>query len=244
MERLTSRSAPAQRQDVGTGMSRVVSVNVAQPRAVRWQERDVQTGIFKEPVVGLVQVRRLNLDGDRQADLTVHGGADKAVYAYAAEHYPFWREQLGRELPFGMFGENLTIEGLSLEDEIAIGDRFRIGTAELVVTQPRLPCFKLGIRFGDPQMVKRFLAAGRTGCYLRVEEEGELQAGDTVVPLERHPARVPVSEITRLYARDRDDSKGLRRMLALDALPNDWRPFFEKLLTKASGSASRPPRAE
>jgi MOSC domain-containing protein YiiM len=217
--------------------ARVVSVSVAEPREVRWRGRPVQTGIFKEPVVGPVAVRWLNLDGDRQADLAVHGGLDKAVYVYPAEHYPFWREALGRELPFGMFGENLTIEGLALEDEIAIGDRLRIGTSELVVTQPRLPCFKLGLRFGDPHMVKRFLAEGRTGYYLRVKREGELQAGDLVVPVERHLARVPVSEITRLYSRDRDDIDGLRRILALDALPDDWRPFFARLLNEEPGAS-------
>lgn len=218
-----------------SNLARVLSVNVAEPRDVQWRGRPVRTGIFKEPVAGPVAVRWLNLVGDRQADLTVHGGVDKAVYAYPAEHYPFWREALGRELPLGMFGENLTIEGLPLENEIAIGDRLRIGESEFVVTQPRLPCFKLGIRFGDPHMVRRFLQEGRTGYYLRVMHEGELQVGDSVVPVERHPARVPVSEITRLYARERDDAEGLRRMVALDALPDDWRPFFEKLLTERTG---------
>ena len=226
-------SATARHRQGGAGTARVVSVNVAEPREVRWRGRPVLTGIFKEPVPGPLAVRRLNLDGDRQADLAVHGGVDKAVYVYPAEHYPFWREELGRELPPGMFGENLTIEGLPLENEIAIGDRFRVGSAELVVTQPRLPCFKLGIRFGDPHMVKRFLAAGRTGYYLRVEGEGELRAGDAVAQLACHRLRVPVSEITRLYAHDRDDADGLRRVLELDVLPEDWRPFFERNLALA-----------
>ena len=132
---------------------RVVSVNVGLPRSVSWRRREVTTGIFKEPVEGRVPLHRLNLDGDRQADLAVHGGAAKAVYAYPLEHYAFWREQLGEELPFGAFGENLTVEGLPLEGEVALGDRFRIGSCELVVTQPRLPCYKLGLRFGDRKSV-------------------------------------------------------------------------------------------
>jgi MOSC domain-containing protein YiiM len=207
----------------------VVSVNVGLPRRVLWRRREVTTGIFKEPVNGRVRVGGLNVEGDRQADLTVHGGADKAVYLYRAEHYPYWQEQLGRALPWGAFGENLTVEGTPLEDEVGIGDRFRIGSAELVVTQPRLPCFKLGLRFGDPVMVERFLAAGRSGYYLRVAKEGEVAAGDEIQLLVRHPAGVPVSEITRLFARDREDVAGARRILTVDALPADWRPFFEQL---------------
>ena len=188
------------------------------------------TGIFKEPVEGPVAVAGVNLAGDRQADLTVHGGADKAVYVYPAEHYPYWREELGRDLPWGMFGENLTVEGMPLEDELAIGDRLRIGSAELAVTQPRLPCYKLGIRFDDARMVKRFLAARRSGYYLRVVTEGVLEAGDRIELVARHPANVPVSEITRLYTRDRHDVEGVRRVLAVDALPDDWRRYFEQLL--------------
>jgi MOSC domain-containing protein YiiM len=213
---------------------RVVSVNVGEPRQVESRGRRVLTGIFKSPVAGAVPIRRANLDGDRQADLTVHGGPDKAVYAYPAEHYEYWAGELGRALEWGAFGENLTFEGLPLENEIAIGDRIRAGTAELVVVQPRLPCFKLGLRFGDPGMVKRFLRADRTGYYLRVDREGEVSAGDAAVVVARHPAGVPVSEITRLYARDRDDADGLRRVLAVDALPDNWRPYFEELLRDAA----------
>jgi MOSC domain-containing protein YiiM len=215
-------------------VGRVVSVNVGLPRTVRWKGRDVTTGIFKEPVAGRIAVRRLNLDGDRQADLSVHGGAEKAVYAYPLEHYAYWREQLEEELPFGAFGENLTVEGLPLEGDVAVGDRFRIGTAELVVTQPRLPCYKLGIRFGREDMVRRFLASGRTGYYLAVEAEGELAAGDRVRPLARHPGRIAVAEITRVYASDRDDFETIERLVALDALPDDWRSYFEKKLAQTS----------
>jgi MOSC domain-containing protein YiiM len=216
---------------------RVVSVNVGLPRSVRWKGREVTTGIFKNPVEGRIPLRRLNLDGDRQADLAVHGGAAKAVYAYPLEHYAFWREQLGEKLPFGSFGENLTVERLPLEEEVAVGDRFRIGTAELVVTQPRLPCYKLGLRFGRNDMVKRFLASRRTGYYLAVEAEGDVGAGDRVETLARHPARIRVAEITRAYASDRDDLATIERLVAVDALPKDWRTYFERKLAKQAKPA-------
>jgi MOSC domain-containing protein YiiM len=209
---------------------RVISVNVGLPQSVRWKGRDVTTGIFKRPVEGRVPLRRLNLDGDRQADLSVHGGSAKAVYAYPLEHYPFWRKELGQELPFGAFGENLTVDGLPLEEEVAVGDRFRIGTAELVVTQPRIPCYKLGLRFGRDDIVKRFLASRRSGYYLAVEVEGDVGAGDRVETLARHPAGIPVAEITRVYASDRDDLASIERFVALDALPEDWRRYFAKRL--------------
>jgi MOSC domain-containing protein YiiM len=223
---------------------RVVSVNVGLPRTLPWKGREVTTGIFKTPVDGRVRIRRLNLDGDRQADLSVHGGAAKAVYAYPLEHYAWWREQLGEEIPPGGFGENLTVEGLPLEQEVAIGDRFRVGTAELVVTQPRLPCYKLGLRFGREQMVKRFLASRRTGYYLAVEVEGDVGAGDRVETLARHPARIPVAEITRVYASDRDDLATSERLVDLDALPADWQAYFEKKLAEQGRrrTASTSPR--
>jgi MOSC domain-containing protein YiiM len=199
---------------------------------VRWKGRDVTTAIFKAPVKDRVPLRRLNLDGDRQADLSVHGGAAKAVYAYPLEHYAFWRKELGEELLFGAFGENLTVEGLPVEDMVAVGDRFRVGTAELVVTQPRLPCYKLGLRFGREDMVKRFLASRRTGYYLAVEVEGDVRAGDPIELIACHPARVPVAEITRVYASDRDDRATIERLVAIDALPEDWRSYFQKQLAK------------
>jgi MOSC domain-containing protein YiiM len=212
----------------------VVSVNVGLPRSVRWKGRDVTTGIFKAPVEGRVPLRRLNLDGDRQADLSVHGGATKAVYAYPLEHYAFWQEVLDEELLFGAFGENLTVKGLPLEEEIAVGDRLTIGTAELVVTQPRMPCYKLGLRFGRKDMPKRFLASRRSGYYLAVEMEGDVGAGDRVETLARHPARVPVAEVTRVYASDRADLATIERLVALDALPEDWRRYFAKTLAAVS----------
>jgi MOSC domain-containing protein YiiM len=217
---------------------RVVSVNVGLPRTVRWKGRDVTTGIFKQPVEGRIPLRRLNLDGDGQGDLSVHGGAAKAVYAYPLEHYAFWQEQLGEELALGAFGENLTVDGLPLEGEVAIGDRFRIGTAELVLTQPRLPCYKLGLRFGREDMVKRFLASRRTGYYLAVVTEGEVGADDRVVIVARHPERIPVAEITRVYASDRDDLATIERLVALDALPEDWRSYFQQKLAQNGASLS------
>jgi MOSC domain-containing protein YiiM len=159
---------------------RVVSVNVGRPREVEWHGQPVTTSIWKAPVAGRVRVGRENLEGDRQADLSVHGGAYKAVYMYPSEHYEAWRrEQPGLLLPWGAFGENLTTEGL-LESDVRIGDRLRIGSAEFEVTQPRQPCYKLGVRFGRDDMVKLFLASGRSGFYLSVAREGEVGAGDAI----------------------------------------------------------------
>src|SRR5262249_3326376 len=144
---------------------KLISVNVGLPREVPWNGRTIATGIFKAPVAGRVAMRTLNLDGDRQADLSVHGGPAKAVYCYPSEHYPLWTHELGRELPIGMFGENCTTEGLG-EDDVHLGDEFTIGSARVVVTQPRMPCFKLGIRFQSEDIIKRFLASGRSGFYV------------------------------------------------------------------------------
>jgi MOSC domain-containing protein YiiM len=205
-------------------MAKVISVNVGLPREIESGGRMVRTGIFKQPVEGSVRIRDVNLDGDRQADLTVHGGPAKAVYAYPAEHYPFWHGELpDTPLPWGSFGENLTVEGLPLEHQIGIGDRLRIGTAELVVTQPRLPCFKLGIRFGRADIVKRFLDAGRTGYYFAVAVPGEVAAGDEAEVIDTDPARFTIAELTAVYANGRSDEPALRRLLTLAALPEEWR---------------------
>lgn len=205
---------------------RITSVNVGLPREVEWRGASVTTGIFKSPVEGRIPVRTLNLDGDGQADLSVHGGPEKAVYGYPSEHYEFWRDELpGVDLPPGSFGENLTTEGL-LEAGLRIGDRLRIGSAVLRVTQPRMPCSKLGVRFQREDMVKRFLASGRSGFYFAVDEEGDVAVGDAIEPLERAAHEITVSEITRLYARDRNDLDALRRAAAVEALPASWREFF------------------
>jgi MOSC domain-containing protein YiiM len=216
---------------------RLVSVNVALPREIVWRDRTITTGIFKEPVEGRVRLRTLNLEGDRQADLTVHGGADKAVYAYPLEHYDYWRRELpGMELPFGMFGENFTIEGLQ-EAETHIGDRFRIGTAELVATQPRLPCYKLGAKFQDDDMVKRFLRSGRTGFYFSVAREGEVGAGDEIERVARGEDGLTIPEITRLYLTKRftqTDLEILHRAVRVQALPENWRSYFLARLENAA----------
>jgi MOSC domain-containing protein YiiM len=206
---------------------KVISLNIGLPREVSWQGKTVTTGIFKEPVKDSVMMRKLNLDGDKQADLSVHGGVSKAVYAYPVEHYEYWQSELpDMKLPFGMFGENLTTEGL-LEDEVNIGDRFRIGAAEVMATQPRMPCYKLGLKFGRADMVKRFLVSRRTGFYFAVLKEGEVRAGDKIEPLSRDENDIAVSDITRLYAFEKDDLTTLRRAVRLQALPESWREYFE-----------------
>lgn len=206
-----------------------------------WHGRTVTTGIFKQPVTGRVALRTLNLDGDRQADLTVHGGAHKAVYCYPFEHYAWWKKELpDRDLPPSSFGENFTVEG-SLEDSLYIGDRFSIGSAEVVVTQPRLPCYKLGIRFEMDDMPKRFLASARTGFYLAVAREGEVGAGDRITALAREPNALPVSEITRLYIAKRfgqEDAASVRRALLLPALPESWKSYFRARLLKTEANST------
>jgi len=207
-----------------------VSVNVSGPREVSWQGKMVLTGIFKEPAAGRVMMRKLNLDGDGQADLTVHGGVDRAVYAYPSEHYPFWRKELpGMNLPWGMFGENLTTEGL-IEDMVFIGDRFRIGDAEVVATQPRMPCYKLGLRFKRPEMVKRFLASRRTGFLFSVEREGIIGAGDRIDLIHREQELIRVLDITRLYAFEKTDREGLQRAIETERLPESWKSHFQHQL--------------
>jgi MOSC domain-containing protein YiiM len=208
----------------------LVSVNVGLPREVDWHGRVVRTSIWKEPVDGLVRVSPLNLAGDQQSDLSVHGGKDKAVYVYPREHYEYWKRELpGQDLPWGAFGENLTTEGL-LEPDVRIGDRLRIGSAEFLVTQPRMPCFKLGVRFGRDDMVKRFLRSGRSGFYLAVLREGEVARGNPVEFAGRDEHGVTVADIASLYARDMDNADLLRRAVAVPALPESWKEYFRERL--------------
>jgi MOSC domain-containing protein YiiM len=211
---------------------KVLSVNVGLPREVPWQGKLVTTGIFKEPVNERVMLRTLNLDGDRQADLKVHGGVSKAVYGYPSEHYDYWRSELpGVDLRWGMFGENFTTEGM-LEGSVCIGDRFGIGDAELKVTEPRMPCYKLGLKFGRPDIIKRFLASRRSGFYFAVVREGMVGAGDAIRPIGREQQDISVADVTRLYAFDRDDFKSLRRALTVEALPESWKSYFQHQLDK------------
>jgi MOSC domain-containing protein YiiM len=208
----------------------LISVNVGLPREVEWHGRVVRTSIWKSPLEGRVRVRSLNLVGDRQSDLSVHGGEEKAVYAYPSEHYEYWRRELpGTALAWGAFGENFTTEGL-LEPDVRIGDRIRAGSAEFLVTQPRMPCFKLGIRFGRDDMVKRFLHSRRTGFYLAVLREGEVAAGDPIEFAGRDDHGVTVADIAALYAQDMDNEDLLRRALEVPALPESWRDYFRKRL--------------
>ena len=209
---------------------KLLSVNVGLPREVEWKGKIVRTSIFKAPVPGRVPVAKLNLEGDRQSDLSVHGGIDKAVYAYPSEHYPFWHQQLPDvDLPWGVFGENFTTTGL-LEETFHIGDRLRIGSAEFVVTQPRMPCFKLGIRFNRSDMVKRFLQSGRTGFYFAVLKEGEVTAGDSIELLEKDELNIPVADVVNLYRGDATNQELLRRVSELPSLPKSWRDYFRTRL--------------
>lgn len=208
----------------------LISLNVGLPRDVMWKGRTVTTGIYKEPVTGTVRLRKLNLDGDRQADLSVHGGPEKAVYAYPSEHYDYWRGELRRpELTWGMFGENFTTDGL-LERATNIGDTFRIGSALVMVTQPRMPCYKLGIKFERDDILKRFLSSLRSGFYFSVLEEGEVAAGDEIKLVARDPGSITVEDITKLYSTERDNDDLKRRAIEVEALPSSWRNFFLKQL--------------
>jgi MOSC domain-containing protein YiiM len=212
---------------------KIVSINVGRPRQIPWQGQLVQTSIFKSPVAGRVQVRPHNLDGDEQSDLTVHGGVNKAVYVYPSEHYAFWKRELpDADLGWGNFGENLTTEGL-LEDRVRIGDTLRIGSAEFIVTQPRMPCFKLGIRFNRADMVKRFHLSGRSGFYLSIVREGEVGSGDEIALIAGDDDGITVAEIFRLYnTADRADPQLMQRVTELPALSPSWREHFRKRLAK------------
>ena len=204
----------------------VLSVNVGLPRQIQWRGQTIETGILKEPVAGRVSVDRLNLHGDRQADLSVHGGEDKAVYAYPHEHYAFWKRELELEqLAPGAFGENLTVTGFA-ERDVRIGERWRIGSCELAVTEPRLPCFKLAAKFQRPDMIRRFLVSRRTGFYFRVLRPGELGAGDEIERLGRDESAVSVADVVELFASKAPDPELVRRVRATESLPESWRAWI------------------
>jgi len=216
---------------------KALSISVGLPREVQWKGRTVSTSIFKEPVSGPVSLRRHNLEGDKQADLSVHGGPTKAVYAYPSEHYPFWRSEFPEmELECGMFGENLTTEGLE-EESIHIGDVFQLGTAQLVVTEPRMPCFKLTIRFEREDIVKRFLQSQRSGLYFGVMQEGTVQAGDRFELLSTDSQRLKVADIARLYTTDKGNTELLTKAVATSALPEKWREYFNHRLEKIKATS-------
>lgn len=211
---------------------KLLSVNVGLPRVITWRGQTLRTSIFKTPVGGRVRVDTHNLAGDEQSDLAVHGGVDKAVYAYPSEHYVFWRDALdGMELAWGAFGENLTTEGL-FEDAVRIGDRLRAGSAELVVTQPRMPCLKLAARFDRPDMVKRFHRSGRTGFYCAVARDGAVAAGDSVDVVATDENSMTVAEIVALFKSRAPDRGQLSRAVGLLALSESWRQNFRRRLTQ------------
>ena len=211
---------------------RLISVNVGQPRAVPWKGGMVTTGIYKRPVAGPVALSAHNLEGDMQADLSVHGGAFKAVYLYPAEHYDYWLSEFpDTELPWGMFGENFTTEGL-LESTAHIGDRLRIGSAVVRITEPRIPCYKLALRFGRDDIVKRFLASARSGLYAAVEQAGEVQAGDALTLLSRDGLGLTVADVTRIYAHEKGDVETLRRAVGHPELSARWRDHFQERLER------------
>lgn len=230
-------------------MARLLSVNVGLPRDVEWRGRIVRTGIWKDPVQGRRCVKRLNVEGDGQADLGGHGGEQRAVFVYQVESYRYWEERLGRhDLTHGQFGENFTIEGLP-DDEVCIGDRYRIGTALFEVTQPRVTCYRVGIRTNEPQMPALLTSSGRPGFYLRVLEEGEVGAGDPILLITRGPERMTVAAVNALLYSSHHPRDQLKRALRIPALSPGWRWSFEALVRSqdahpgATGNAGLVPEA-
>jgi MOSC domain-containing protein YiiM len=209
---------------------RLISLNVALPRLTLYKGTTINTGIFKQPVSGAVPLRALNLDGDRQADLAVHGGPCKAVYAYPSEHYEFWRQELpGTPLPWGMFGENFTTQGLT-ESELHIGDRLQIGSAVITVRQPRIPCYKLAAKFHRNDILARFLRSARSGFYFSVEREGTVAAGDSFELLTRELKAITIAEMNRLFVEEKYNRDLLDKAIATPALPEDWLDYLKKRL--------------
>lgn len=211
---------------------KLISLNVARPRLVVYQGATINTGIFKQPVQGPIPLRTLNLDGDRQADLSVHGGPNKAVYAYPAEHYPYWRKELPEaDLPWGAFGENFTTTGI-FEDDLHVGDRLQVGSSILMVRQPRMPCYKLAAKFQRDDMIRRFLVSGRSGFYFSVEQEGTVAAEDSFELLTRNRDGITISEMNRLFVREKYNQSLLRKAIQTAALPEDWRDYFAERLER------------
>jgi MOSC domain-containing protein YiiM len=212
---------------------KLISVNVGLPREITVSGKTVRTSIWKYPVQGRIHVSTLNLDGDQQSDLSFHGGVDKAVYLYPSEHYSYWGTQWPDvELPWGAFGENFTSEGI-FEDQAKVGDRIRVGSAEFMVTQPRVPCFKLGIRFNRRDMVKHFLESKRSGFYLWVIREGEVEIGDAIEFTEKQESGLTITDIVNLYTVDSRNQELLRRATEAPALPQSWKDYFRKRLWNA-----------
>ena len=213
--------------------ARLLSVNVGLPRDIAWRGETVRTAIWKEPVQGRRMVRRLNIDGDRQGDLAGHGGEQRAVFVYQMESYHYWERQLGRDdFVFGQFGENFTVDGLS-DEEVCIGDQYRIGSALFEVTQPRVTCYRVGIRMNDPQMPALLVAHKKPGFYLRVLQEGEVEAGDEIMKVADGPERMTVAEIDGMLYLGSHSREQLERALRLPALSPGWKGSFQALLEQA-----------
>jgi len=211
----------------------ILSLNVSRPQLVVYKGATINTGIFKKPVSGGVQLRTLNLDGDRQADLSVHGGPHKAVYAYPSEHYPYWRRELpGIDMPWGMFGENFTTTGLT-EHELHVGDCFQIGSSVVMVRQPRTPCYKLAAKFQRDDMLERFLVSARSGFYFSVEQEGWVEAGDAFRLLQRESNGITISEMNQLLSQDRYNQSLLRKAIETVALPESWSEYFSERVRRS-----------
>lgn len=209
---------------------KIISLNVSLPKIVEFRGEKVSTGIYNKPVEGKVKVRTLNLDGDKQADLTVHGGRDKAIYAYPSEHYPYWKNHYPElQMDWGMFGENFTTEGL-LEDQANIGNEYQIGTAKFAITQPRMPCFKLGIKFGTFDIIKKFFASAKSGIYFKVLEEGEVGSGDKIKLIRKDENNVTIHDVMKIYGDEHNHKKMLERALKIDALPIEWGERYQKIL--------------
>ena len=213
-------------------MARLLSVNVGLPRDIEWQGKTIHTAVWKAPVQGRRVARRLNIDGDGQGDLAGHGGEHRAVFVYQIESYRYWQNQLGRnDFTYGQFGENFTVEGLP-DTEVCIGDHYRIGDALFEVTQPRVTCYRVGIRMNEPQMAALLVSHGRPGFYFRVLEEGEVGAGDEIVKVEAGPERMTVAEINALLYLPGHPANGLERALRIPALSAGWRTSLEALLDR------------
>ena len=219
-------------------MARLLSVNVGLPRDIAWQGKTVHTAVWKEPVQGRRMVRRLNIDGDGQGDLAGHGGEHRAVFVYQIDSYRYWQNQLGRsDFAYGQFGENFTVDGLS-DDEVCIGDRYRIGGGVFEVTQPRVTCYRVGIRMNEPQMAALLVAHGRPGFYFRVIEEGEVAAGDEIVQVAAGPEHMTIAEVNALLYIPGHPKPDLEKALRIPALSAGWRESFRALLERVqSGGA-------
>ena len=215
-----------------TTNGKVLSINVGAVREFEYKGRPAKSAIWKTPVVSRIAARGVNLEGDDQADREAHGGPDKALYAYAVEDLRWWETELARSLPFGQFGENVTTEGIAVNDAL-VGERWEIGSAVLEVSEPRVPCWRLGVRMDDPLFPRRFTEALRPGTYLRIIVEGDVGAGDEIRVTHKPPHDLTIRDFFRIYARDRDE---LARLVATPGISESWREWAESLLQKVEAS--------